>query len=95
MPQSTLAQLQATINERKTASPETSYTAQLLHQGQDKILKKVIEEAGEVLMASKDGKDQCTKSPTSGFTASSCSPTTTSASTMCSPNSPAAKACRD
>ena len=56
MPQSTLAQLQATINERKTASPETSYTAQLLHQGQDKILKKVIEEAGEVLMASKDGE---------------------------------------
>ena len=58
MPQSTLAQLQATINERKTASPETSYTAQLLHQGQDKILKKVIEEAGEVLMASKDGEAQ-------------------------------------
>ena len=58
MPQSILAQLQTTINERKTASPETSYTAQLLHKGQDKILKKVIEEAGEVLMASKDGDAQ-------------------------------------
>ena len=58
MPQSILAQLQTTINARKTASPETSYTAQLLHQGQDKILKKVIEEAGEVLMASKDGEAQ-------------------------------------
>ena len=58
MPQSILAQLQTTINERKTASPETSYIAQLLHKGQDKILKKVIEEAGEVLMASKDGDAQ-------------------------------------
>ena len=58
MPQSILAQLQTTINARKTASPETSYTAQLLHQGKDKILKKVIEEAGEVLMASKDGEAQ-------------------------------------
>lgn len=39
---------------RRTASPEESYVAQLLHKGEDKILKKVIEEAGEVLMASKD-----------------------------------------
>ena len=29
--------------------------SQLLHKGEDKIIKKVIEEAGEVLMASKDG----------------------------------------
>lgn len=40
---------------RRTAAPESSYVSQLLHEGQDKILKKVIEEAGEVLMASKDG----------------------------------------
>ena len=58
MPQTILAQLQATINERKNARPDESYTAQLLHKGQDKILKKVIEEAGEVLMASKDGEAQ-------------------------------------
>ena len=58
MPQSILAQLQTTINARKTASPETSYTAQLRHEGQDKIRKKGIEEAGEVLMASKDGEAQ-------------------------------------
>lgn len=50
-----LNQIQTTLNQRKTASPDDSYTAQLLHKGQDKILKKVIEEAGEVLMASKDG----------------------------------------
>nr|WP_066568760.1 phosphoribosyl-ATP diphosphatase [Snodgrassella sp. CFCC 13594] len=40
---------------RREASPESSYVSQLLHAGEDKILKKVIEEAGEVLMASKDG----------------------------------------
>lgn len=34
--------------------PVRTYVAQLLHKGEDKILKKVIEEAGEVLMASKD-----------------------------------------
>ena len=28
---------------------------QLLHGGEDAILKKVIEEAGEIIMASKDG----------------------------------------
>lgn len=50
-----LTEIQNTLEARKTASPDTSYTAQLLHKGEDKILKKVIEEAGEVLMASKDG----------------------------------------
>ena len=50
-----LSQIQNVLEERKSANPETSYTAQLLHKGEDKILKKVIEEAGEVLMASKDG----------------------------------------
>lgn len=51
-----LIEIQNTIDSRKTANPETSYVAQLLHKGEDKILKKVIEEAGEVLMASKDGE---------------------------------------
>ncbi len=53
-----LTQLQNTINCRKNSGTEESYVAQLLHKGQDKILKKVIEEAGEVLMASKDGDKQ-------------------------------------
>lgn len=52
---SILSQLAQTMESRRTADPHSSYVAQLLHQGQDKILKKVIEEAGEVLMASKDG----------------------------------------
>ncbi len=43
------------IDSRKGTEPESSYVAQLLHKGEDKILKEVIEEAGEVLMASKDG----------------------------------------
>ena len=50
-----LSQIQNVIDSRKGTEPESSYVAQLLHKGEDKILKKVIEEAGEVLMASKDG----------------------------------------
>ncbi len=40
---------------RRNAAPGSSYVSSLLHGGEDGILKKVIEEAGEVLMASKDG----------------------------------------
>lgn len=50
-----LTELGDVLQQRHQSDPETSYVAQLLHQGEDKILKKVIEEAGEVLMASKDG----------------------------------------
>ena len=55
MTDSILTAIQNTIDSRKGCDPEASYVAQLLHKGEDKILKKVIEEAGEVLMASKDG----------------------------------------
>ncbi|ASP16460.1 phosphoribosyl-ATP diphosphatase [Neisseria sp. 23W00296] len=50
-----LDEIQNVIDSRKGADPESSYVAQLFHKGGDKILKKVIEEAGEVLMAAKDG----------------------------------------
>ena len=50
-----LTQIQNVIDSRKGGDPDASYVAQLLHKGEDKILKKVIEEAGETLMASKDG----------------------------------------
>ena len=50
-----LTQIQNIIDSRKGGDPDASYVAQLLHKGEDKILKKVIEEAGETLMASKDG----------------------------------------
>lgn len=42
------------IHGRREASPETSYTARLLTGPEDKLLKKVAEEATEVVMACKD-----------------------------------------
>ncbi|ARO87415.1 phosphoribosyl-ATP diphosphatase [Nitrosospira lacus] len=50
-----LDRLAATIEARKSADPATSYVARLLHEGEDKILRKVVEEATEILLASKDG----------------------------------------
>lgn len=50
-----LHRLAETIESRKNSNPETSYVAKLLHEGQDKILKKIAEESAEVLLASKDG----------------------------------------
>ena len=47
-------QLSATIESRKSASPESSYVAKLCHKGVDGILKKVGEEATEVVIAAKD-----------------------------------------
>jgi phosphoribosyl-AMP cyclohydrolase / phosphoribosyl-ATP pyrophosphohydrolase len=45
-----------TIGQRKTHPQSGSYTTKLFEGGHDKILKKVAEEAGEVLLASKGGK---------------------------------------
>ena len=52
-----LARLAAVIESRKAANggdPEKSYVARLLHKGPDAFLKKVGEEATEVVMAAKD-----------------------------------------
>ena len=57
MSQQVLDELYQTIVSRKTASPESSYTASLLAKGVDKILKKVGEEATEVVIAGKGGSD--------------------------------------
>ncbi len=43
-----------TILERKFADPESSWTAKLFAKGENDILKKVIEEAGEFSFAVKD-----------------------------------------
>jgi phosphoribosyl-ATP pyrophosphohydrolase/phosphoribosyl-AMP cyclohydrolase len=43
-----------TIQERKKADPETSWTAKLISKGDNTILKKVVEEAGEFSFAYKD-----------------------------------------
>ena len=52
--QTILEQLIATIESRKAADPESSYVAKLFHKGADSILKKVGEEATEVVIAAKD-----------------------------------------
>ena len=58
MSNDTLQRLTETIEARKNATPESSYVAKLFSKGDDAILKKVIEEAGEVLLAAKDGDKQ-------------------------------------
>ncbi len=55
--QDALARLAAVIESRKAANggdPGASYVARLLHQGPDAFLKKIGEEATEVVMAAKD-----------------------------------------
>ncbi len=46
-----------TIQERKFADPNTSWTAKLLSKGDNTILKKVVEEAGEFSFACKDNNE--------------------------------------
>ncbi|ADN09904.1 bifunctional phosphoribosyl-AMP cyclohydrolase/phosphoribosyl-ATP diphosphatase HisIE [Sulfurimonas autotrophica] len=46
-----------TIQERKNADPATSWTAKLLSKGENTILKKVVEEAGEYCFAHKDNDE--------------------------------------
>ncbi|QHG90479.1 bifunctional phosphoribosyl-AMP cyclohydrolase/phosphoribosyl-ATP diphosphatase HisIE [Sulfurimonas sp. CVO] len=47
-----------TIQERKNADPESSWTAKLLSKGDNTILKKVVEEAGEFCFAYKDNDEK-------------------------------------
>lgn len=51
---SIIAELEALLEARKTESSEQSYVASLYEKGDEKILKKIIEEAAEVVMATKD-----------------------------------------
>lgn len=50
-----LQRLTETLEARKQASPENSYVARLFSKGEDAILKKVGEEATEVILAAKGG----------------------------------------
>jgi phosphoribosyl-ATP pyrophosphohydrolase len=55
--QDALARLAAVIESRKAShggDPAASYVARLLHKGPDAFLKKIGEEATEVVMAAKD-----------------------------------------
>jgi phosphoribosyl-ATP pyrophosphohydrolase len=49
-----LEQLAATLADRKGADPDNSYVASLYHQGLNRILEKIGEEATEVILAAKD-----------------------------------------
>lgn len=49
-----LTQLEQTIAERDAERPEGAYTTYLFDKGVDKILKKIGEEAGEVIIAAKN-----------------------------------------
>lgn len=49
-----IAALWGTISARASDLPEGSYTADLIRAGTDAIARKVIEEAGEVLIAAKN-----------------------------------------
>ncbi|MCR8844888.1 bifunctional phosphoribosyl-AMP cyclohydrolase/phosphoribosyl-ATP diphosphatase HisIE [Paenibacillus sp. SC116] len=51
-----LEQLALTIAERERERPEGAYTTYLFNQGLDKILKKIGEEAAEVIIAAKNNE---------------------------------------
>ncbi len=51
-----LSQLYDVILDRKQRPPQQSYVASLIARGQDQVLKKVVEEAAEVVLASKNGR---------------------------------------
>jgi phosphoribosyl-ATP pyrophosphohydrolase len=53
-----LARLAEVIESRRGGDPDKSYVARLFGKGTDAILKKVGEEAVEVVMAGKDGQPQ-------------------------------------
>lgn len=50
----TIGELFSLISERKENRPEGSYTSYLFNSGLDKILKKISEESGEVIIAAKN-----------------------------------------
>jgi len=49
-----LAELTKVLEQRKTASADSSYVASLHHKGLNKILEKVGEECTETILAAKD-----------------------------------------
>jgi phosphoribosyl-ATP pyrophosphohydrolase len=55
MKQDILQNLTKTLEARKQAPADSSYVAKLLSKGEDAILKKIGEEATEVILASKSG----------------------------------------
>ena len=58
MPNTTIDQLFATIQSRRAEMPEGSYTAFLFEKGENEILKKIGEEAIEIIIAAKGEGDE-------------------------------------
>ena len=56
MNNTTLSEVAKILEERKSAKADSSYVASLYDKGLDAILKKVGEEATEVVMAAKDAE---------------------------------------
>jgi len=50
-----LATLEQILEQRKSASADSSYVSSLYNKGTDQILKKIAEESAEVIMATKEG----------------------------------------
>ncbi len=53
-----LSELASVLDERKGADPASSYVANLYESGMDAILKKIGEEATEVIIAGKSGDEK-------------------------------------
>jgi len=53
-----IAELEALLQSRQANPPANSYTAQLLAQGEDEIVKKIGEEAVEIILAAKGQGDE-------------------------------------
>ena len=49
-----MEELYAVLEQRLREQPEGSYTVKLLTGPQDKLLKKIAEESGEVIIAARD-----------------------------------------
>ena len=58
MTESTIDQLFTTIQSRKAEMPEGSYTAFLFEKGENEVLKKIGEEAVEIIIAAKGEGDE-------------------------------------
>lgn len=53
-----LIKLEEVLRKRKKELPSQSYTAELFRDGIDRILKKIGEEAGEVIIAAKNDNEK-------------------------------------
>lgn len=54
----TLSELYQNLETKKNADPDISYTARLIQSGEDEIIKKIGEEAIEVVLAAKGQGNQ-------------------------------------